>query len=229
MFHMHNAQRGGLYWPMPKNTFFSPENDGGTPPPAATAADDTGNGAGTGSGAAQGGGDAAEKLFKQDEVNRIAGERATRARETAVKELLAKYKFEKAEDLDAFISSARQKADAELSEVERLKKQIAEGPTAEAVGQMQAQLERHRQEVKKHVDALVKELNIPTHFTPLLEKMDPLEQLEYINSNRSAFSAPPPKAPNLNGGDKGGNSAADVAKKRKESVKSRIPALNKRR
>lgn len=224
MFHMHNAQRGGL-WPMPKNTFFSPENDGGTPPPAATAADDTGNGAGTGSGAAQGGGDAAEKLFKQDEVNRIAGERATRARETAVKELLAKYKFEKAEDLEAFISSARQKADAELSEVERLKKQIAEGPTAEAVGELQAQADRYREEVKKHVDALVKELNIPTHFTSLLETMEPLAQLEYINKHRSALSAPPPKAPNLNGGDKGGGkgdaSAAKKAVQTKYSIRRR--------
>ncbi len=213
MFKMHNAQRGGHMWPMPKNTFFSPENDGGTPPPAAAAAEDTGNGAGTGSGAAPGGAEPTGKLFNQDDVNKIAGERARRAEETAVRSLLAKNKFEKPEDLEAFLAAARQKADAELSETERLKKQLETAPKAETVQELQTQADRYREEVKKHVDSLVKELGIPTHFTALLDTMEPLAQLEYINKHRDSFkTAAPAKAPNLNGGDKGGGGKLDNKK-----------------
>lgn len=213
MLKMHNAQRRGHHWPMPKNIFFSPDNDGGTPPPAAEAAEDTGNGAGTGSGAAPSGADTAGKTFTQADVDQIVGERAKRAGETAVKSLLGKLKFEKPEELEAFLTEARQKADAELSETERLKKALETAPKAETVQELQAQADRYREEVKKHVDSLIKELGIPTHFTALLEPMEPLAQLEYINKHRDSFkTAAPAKAPNLNGGDKGGGKNLDNKK-----------------
>ena len=228
MFNMHNAQRGSHLWPAPKNTFFSPDNDGGTPPPAAAAAADTGDGAGTGDDADPSDVSGAGKTFTQDDVNQIAAKRASRAEETAVKRLLSQFKFDSVEAAEEFLTNARQKADAELSEVERLQKQLGEAPTAEAVAELKQAVEAQDKVITGLVDGLIKELNIPSHVTALFDSMTPTQQLEYINKNRDAF-APKPKAPNLNGADKGPTTKTEAKKKRQESVTSRIPALKKRR
>jgi hypothetical protein len=228
MINMHNAQRGSHLWPAPKNTFFSPDNEGGTPPPAADAATDTGDGAGTGDDAAPSVDGGAGKSFTQEDVNQIVGKRVSRAEEAAVKSLLSKFNFETVEAAEEFLNSARQKADAELSEVERLKKQLGEAPTAETVAELTQRIEAQDAVITSLVEATVKELNVPSHVTELLETMTPTQRLDYINKHRSAFTQKP-AAPNLNGGDNGKLPKSEAKKKRQASVKSRIPALNKRR
>lgn len=210
MFQMHNS-RPGFYGFPPKNTFFYPEGEGGTPPPAAEAATDNGNGAGNGEGAAAPSGEPAGKTFTQADVDRIVTERAKRAEESAVRSLLAKNKFEKPEDLERFIADSRQKADAELSEVERMKKMLDEAPKTEAVTELQQQLEDQSKVIVGLVEGLIKELNVPKHIVSLLQDMTPTKQLEYINSNRDAFK-PTPTPPNLNGGDKGAGKQGDKNK-----------------
>ena len=213
MLKMHNAQRGSHWWPAPKNTFFSPDDgDGGTPPPAA--AEPTGDGAGKGDGATSNLND--EKIYSKAEFEAMFGPRAKRAEETAVKSLLGKLKFEKVEDLEQFLAESRQKADAELSELERLQKQMAEAPTAEAVAELTGQVEAQDKVISGLVGGLIKELNIPKHIVSSFESMTPTQQLEYINSNRDAFK-PTPTPPNTNAGDKGNKAAAD----KKTAVRSK--------
>lgn len=208
MLKMHNAQRGGHWWPAPKNTFFSPDDgDGGTPPPAA--AEPTGDGAGTGDGATNNLND--EKIYSKAEFEAMFGPRAKRAEETAVKALLSKFKFDSVEAAEEFLNNARQKADAELSEVERLKKQLGEAPTAEAVTELSQRVEAQDKVIAGLVEGLVKDLNIPKHVVALFDSMTPTQQLEYINSNRDAFK-PTPAAPNLNGGNKGGGDGKNIKK-----------------
>lgn len=205
--------------------FEAPEAEGDGQPSAEI---DDGNAAGTDAGSAAAASGTAGKTFTQADVDRIVAERAKRAEESAVRSLLSKNKFDKPEDLETFLAEARKKADSELSEVERMKKMLDEAPKAEAVTELQAQLEEQNKVITGLVEGLVKDLNVPKHIVTLLEGMPPTQQLEYINKNRDAFK-PTPAPPNLNGGDKGGTNKSDAKKKRRESVKSRIPALNKRR
>lgn len=62
--------------------------------------------------------------FTQADVDRIVGERAKRAKETAVNELLKELGFEKADDLKMIIDTERQRKEQEMSEVEKLQTKI---------------------------------------------------------------------------------------------------------
>ena len=132
MFFLHNLTSFAFFGD-PFAFFDAPGAEGdGQPNPDG----DNGNGAGADNGgndAASGAGGAG-KTFTQADVDRIVSERAKRAEETAVRSLLSKNKFEKVEDLEQFLADSRQKAEAELSEVERLKLQLENAPAAEAGG-----------------------------------------------------------------------------------------------
>lgn len=128
-----------------------------------------------------------------------------------MRSLLSKNKFEKVEDLEQFLADSRQKAEAELSEVERLKLQLENAPAAEAVEELQTTVKNQNKAIQGLVDAQIKALNVPEHVTKLLGSMTPLAQLEYINSNRDAFK-PTPTPPNLNGGDKGSGNGKNIKK-----------------
>ncbi len=100
----------------------SPDGDGGsggdkggTPPPASPPPPATATGAG---------GD--EKKFTQADVDRIMGERATRAKESAVSELLKGLGIEKPEDLKAIVAEHKKLKDSQLSDLEKANKRVAE-------------------------------------------------------------------------------------------------------
>lgn len=222
MFNMHNLQPFAFFND-PFAFYEAPETEGdGQPNP------ETDNGDGAGAGEEDSSTSTDEKVYTKAEFEAAFGPRAKRAEETAVKSLLTKLKFEKPEDLEAFLTEARQKADAELSEVERLKKQLEDAPAAERLTTLEAENEAQNKVIAGLVEGLIKDLNIPKHIVALFEGLAPTQQLEYINTNRDAFKATP-APPNLNGADKGGTKKSELKKKRQDSVKSRIPALSRRR
>lgn len=73
-----------------------------------------------------------EKTFTQADVDRIVGERAKRAEESAITTLLRKLGFEKPDDLEALVADTRKKQDAEKSELQKAQEQIAQLTKAQA-------------------------------------------------------------------------------------------------
>lgn len=66
------------------------------------------------------------KTLTQDEVNALLGKTRKDAQATAVNKLLGELGFDKPDDLKALVTEARARKDAELSEVEKAQKALAE-------------------------------------------------------------------------------------------------------
>lgn len=62
--------------------------------------------------------------FTQEQVNAIVGERARRASESAVSELLKSLGFEKPDELKAIVDETRQRKEAEMSEAEKARAEV---------------------------------------------------------------------------------------------------------
>lgn len=93
-----------------------------------------GNGAGTGG-----------ATFTQDDINRITAERAARAREAGIKELLAGLGFENPDDLKALVTAAKERSDKEKTELEKAQAALkAAQDKAAAVEQRLAEAEAAR-------------------------------------------------------------------------------------
>lgn len=67
----------------------------------------------------------ADKTFTQADVDRIVGERAKRAEESAIGALLKDLGFEKPDDLKALVADAKKRSDAEKSELDKANEHIA--------------------------------------------------------------------------------------------------------
>lgn len=65
------------------------------------------------------------KTFTQADVDRIVGERAKRAEESAIGSLLKDLGFEKTDDLKTLIGDVRKKQDAEKSELQKAQESLA--------------------------------------------------------------------------------------------------------
>jgi hypothetical protein len=66
------------------------------------------------------------RTFTQEQLDAIVGERATRAKSAAISELLGELGFEKADDLKALVQSAREQADKQKSETQKLQEKLAD-------------------------------------------------------------------------------------------------------
>lgn len=116
-----------------------------TPTPAANAASTTSTtgtapdkgGAATGSQSTQT--DTGTLTMTQAELDKLIGERAKRAKDAGLKELLEKLGVEDPDKLTALVNAEKQRAEAEMSEVEKANKALERQVTETA--QMKAQLE----------------------------------------------------------------------------------------
>lgn len=84
-------------------------------PNTETQPDQAGEGAGAGS----------TGTFTQEDVNRIAGDRAARAKETAIKELLSGLGLESPDALKSLVTAAKERADAEKTELQKAQEALA--------------------------------------------------------------------------------------------------------
>lgn len=86
----------------------------------------------------------AAQTFTQADVDRIVGERAKRAEQSAIGELLKGLGFEKADDLKALVDAARKDEADKLSEAEKAQKKI---------GELQKSIETAQAEAKAAIEA----------------------------------------------------------------------------
>lgn len=122
----------------------------------------------------------------------------------AVNEQLAELKRWKDEQDKA---AAKAKKDQEAAEAARLAEQNEFKTLAEKHAARLAELEPLQGKAERYEAALTKLLaeqkkGLPAYVLPLLEKLDPAEQLEYIAAHASEFAKPTP--PNINATDQGG-------------------------
>lgn len=66
----------------------------------------------------------AEPTFTQADIDRIVGERAKRAKETGIADLLKELGFEKPEDLKAIVANAKKAEDEKKSDIQKLQDEI---------------------------------------------------------------------------------------------------------
>jgi hypothetical protein len=122
------------------------------------------------------------KTFTQEQVDGIVKDRLERERKTAE----AKTQKDR-EDAEAarlkeqgeFEKLANQRA-ATITELEA---KVTEGETHKT------RADRYETALKAHLETQRKDL--PAHITALLDRMDPVDQLEYIAANREALGAKP--------------------------------------
>lgn len=79
-----------------------------------------------------------ERTFTQADVDRIVGERATRASEAAVTKLLESLGVKSADDIKAGLLKAKELEDAQLSEQQKALKKIEELTAAKTLAETQA-------------------------------------------------------------------------------------------
>ena len=84
------------------------------------------------------------RTFSQDEVNAIVGERARRASESAVSELLKSLGFEKPDELKAIVTETRKRKEAEMSEAEKARAEVE--TVRKQAEELKAALEGERQQ-----------------------------------------------------------------------------------
>jgi multidrug efflux pump subunit AcrA (membrane-fusion protein) len=160
----------------------------------------TGNGPGQGDSDPETNGDAGEVTFtdeQQAKLDQIIADRLERQRTK----------------LEAEAEEARQEAEQEAEEARLAEQQefqqLAETRKAK-LDELQPQLETLQERVERYEEAVSAQVEqamarVPAFVKPLLEQMDPVEQLAYIAEHEEEFatesggSAGPPKTPKPNG------------------------------
>ncbi len=120
----------------------------------------------------------AEKLFSQDDLDRVVRERLEREKSARERSALKAKEEAEAEGL-----KAKQEWQA-LAEVKE--KQAAELSARLALLEpVNATAERYRGALEKYLEAEKKDM--PKHVLVLLEKLDPVDQIEYLAQNREVL------------------------------------------
>lgn len=122
-----------------------------------------------------------EKKFTQKEIDAIISDRL--AREKKAQEAAAE-KLKKQAEEDALVKNQefQKLADERGKRVAELEGQVAELTT------VREQAERYKGALGKYLEAERK--GLPKHVLTLLEKLDPVDQIEYIAANREELGKP---------------------------------------
>ena len=193
---------------------FSPDSEGGSPGSPADSGDD-GHQNDDPPQDANGGGE--EQTFSKADVKRISGEVRGKARQATNNKFLEKFKVKSIEELERMVADWRERDNADLTELEIAQNRIGElEPIATGHEETQASLEQYKTVVTERVTALIKDLKVPKYVITLLESKSPIEQLQYLNDNRKAFSTSPKGMPNINGNDGGDGGKTNTEEKSKE-------------
>lgn len=122
-----------------------------------------------------------EKKFTQKEIDAIISDRL--AREKKSQEAAAE-KLKKQAEEDALVKNQefQKLADERGKRVAELESQVTELTT------VREQAERYKGALDKYLEAERK--GLPKHVLTLLEKLDPVDQIEYIAANRAELGKP---------------------------------------
>ena len=173
----------------------------------------------TGQAAANGGGDGEQKQAP-------ALTFATEAEFQAKVEALLKERLEReAKKADAKAQKAREEAQAEAAAKNGEWQQLAEQRAAK-IAELESQAaaldatttkaQRYEQALSKQVEVLRKD--VPKHLLPLLEKLDVVEQLEWLAANRDAVAPKQPNGVPATPRAQGGMDAAAQAEARQQAA-----------
>ncbi len=145
----------------------------------ATAQTDTEAGASGAPNGAQSSSTQTEKTFTQAELEAVIEQRLTRERNKA-----------KA-DADKAKADAEQRALVEQGEWKTLAEQRAQ--RVAELEPLSAQVEQHKSDAKRYRDAIAKyadaaKANVPESVRALLDKLDPIDQLDWITTNAASLT-----------------------------------------
>lgn len=147
-----------------------------------------------------------QKTFTQDDLDRVAGSVRSKARTSALEELLKELGIDNLNDAKQRLAQAEEARTNSLSETERLKEQIAQLTTVRTeADSLKQELEKTADILKAHVAATRKRLDIPAYVSTLLDNLDAAAQLQYLIDNESQLAKSP--APQTNASSKGGSAA----------------------
>lgn len=122
-----------------------------------------------------------DKKFTQKDVDAIIAERLERMKKT---QEAAAEKLKKQAEEDALVKNQefQKLADERGKRVAELEGQVTELTT------VREQAERYKGALEKYLEAERK--GLPKHVLTLLEKLDPVDQIEYIAANRAELGKP---------------------------------------
>lgn len=172
-----NMKHGGLDFDADKGTNGGvPENNGNPP-----AGEGEGEGDKKPDPSQEGGDKPEEKKFTQKEIDGIIAERL--AREKKNQEAAAEKARKQAEE-DALVKNQefQKLSDERGKRVVELENQVAELTT------VREQADRYKAALEKYLVA--EKQDLPKHVLTLLEKLDPVDQIEYIAANRAELGKP---------------------------------------
>lgn len=170
-----NLKYGGLFFDADRGTNGSAPADNGNPPAG-------GDGDKKPDPAQESGDKPDEKKFTQKEIDAIIAERL--AREKKNQEAAAEKARKQAEE-DALVKNQefQKLSDERGKRVAELEGQVSE------MTSVREQADRYKGALEKYLVAEKKDL--PKHVLTLLEKLDPVDQIEYIAANRAELGKPP--------------------------------------
>ena len=161
------------------------------------------------------------KKFSQEDLDRVAGETRQTARVKAVNDLLKEMDFENADALKDVVKEYRENKKEQMTEVEKLATEIeALKPLKDKAASLETRIGEYEGSISKHLDSLKADLSIPDHVTPLLEAMEPDQQLAYLADNRAAFTKSK-KVPETNAGGKGSSKTKETDKEKSERLRQK--------
>lgn len=184
---------------------YHPDGDGGT----------SGNGNGSGEGKVT------FTAEQQAHIDKLLGEARVKGRESGVSngvaEFLKSLKFEKSEDLQAALADYTKLRESQMSDAEKAKAEL--DAATKRAGELTTQLaefEALKASKEKYAAAVEGQLKVlkqglAPHILTLLEKLEPVEQLTYINANAADLRKKPsiiPPTPTPEG--EGGSTAAET-------------------
>lgn len=187
---------------------YDPEPSGGTPP----APTPTG-----------GGGKIEFTAEQQAHIDKLLGDRAKRAEQSALADFLKTVGVENADALKAALDEGKKLKGAQMSELEKTQAALKDWETkfaerdaeAKKIPDLQKELERVNATLKAQVDAARKDL--PKHIGDLLDKLNPVEQLEYLIAHADELGKKPsPIPPTPNPADPKKLTDAEKEARRKE-------------
>lgn len=171
---------------------------------------------------ADGSGEGEAITLTQAKVNSLLKEAKLTHRKAGRNEVLAKAGVKTVAELEALVKTHREQQQAQMTELEKAQARVAElEPIVAERDTYQTAIENYEKVVTDRVKALIKDLKIPKYIQALLETKSPLEQLEYINSNREELAKTIKTVPDIDS-DKGGGDDTDAStEERTKKIKSK--------
>lgn len=137
--------------------------------------------------------DSRERTFTQKDMDKVAGQRAKEAKkaayDAAMREIAEKAGAESVDEVIAGHQSFKTIEEETQGEAdkERKAREKAEGKLKELEPYKESS-ERYKAALEEHVTAQME--GLPEYLTPLLNGMDPVEKLTWLNENREKVTTP---------------------------------------